>query len=119
MWSGCSTKYVGCVPARACRAGTGACVASENLTATALNARIASAVWAILFPGWSRMRMVSPVTGSQREHEQHAAPRRVARQIRQSRPPHTHVERQVRGHVAGDEQAHVAADPGIDRDVLF
>src|SRR6476620_7180770 len=70
----------------------------------------------------SRSQRVKPArhrAASQREDEQHAAPARPPREVGERRAALAYVVRQVRGHVAGDEQSHVAADAGIDGDVLL
>src|SRR5688572_14398232 len=55
----------------------------------------------------------------ERKHEQHSSPARPPREIGQRRSTLSDVIRQVRGHIAGDEEAHVAADARVDRDVLL
>src|SRR3954470_16764751 len=64
-------------------------------------------------------RISSPLRGSQRKHEQHSTPARVAREVRKRRAALPDVERQVGGHISSNEQSHIAADARIHGHVLL
>src|SRR2546423_13379612 len=56
---------------------------------------------------------------SQRKHKQHSAPTSPASKIRERRSPLANIVRKIGRYVAGDEQSHVPADTGINRDILI
>src|SRR4051812_32723981 len=73
---------------------------------------------------WSKSRPLVAIAPrddmmSQSEYEQHPTPGRVLRQIGKGRPALADIEGQVCRHVAGNEQTHIAADAGVDGDVLL